>query len=154
MKNILILLLCLYLSGCIPLLIGAGVGVGVASSRKSISQATAVNRENLSRLSIGLAKEEAISIMGTKPMNAFYTELSGIRKITRGIIVSNPYRSEILSGGDKTLEVVYYTTDVKNDDGAITDDELTPLVFDNGKLIGWGWSFLNDNIQKYEIRMR
>ena len=45
-------------------------------------------------------------------------------------------------------------TDVKRVDGAITDDELTPLVFDDGKLIGWGSSFLEVNIQKYEIRIR
>jgi len=158
MREILILLLCLGLSGCIPLLIGAGVGagvgVGVASSRKSISQTTAVNRANLLKLSLGITKDEAISIMGTKPMNAFYTELSGKRKITRGVIVNNPYRSETLKGKNKTLEVVYYATDVKDDDGAITDDELTPLVFDEGKLIGWGWSFLQNNVKKYEIRMR
>lgn len=154
MRNILILLLSLCLSGCIPLLIGAGVGVGVALSRKSISQTTTVNRENLSRLSIGVTKEEAISIMGTKPINAFYTELSGKRKITRGIIINNPYRTEILKSEGKAFEVLYYVTDVKEDDGAISDDELTPLVFDNGKLIGWGWSFLQDNVQKYELRMR
>lgn len=154
MRNILILILSLCLSGCIPLLIGAGVGAGVASSRKSISQTTAVNRTNLLKLFLGISKDEAISIMGTKPMGANYTELSGKRKITRGITITNPYRSEVLQGKDKTLEVIYYVTDDKNNDGAISDDELTPLVFDNGKLIGWGWSFLQDNVQKYEIRLR
>ncbi len=45
---------------------------------------------------------------------------------------------------------------MKRDDGAITDDELTPLVFDDGKLIGGGWGsgFLEVNVQKYEIRIR
>lgn len=154
MKKLLVLLLCLGLTGCIPLLIGAGVGTGVALNRKSISQTTAVNRTNLLKLSLGISKDEAISIMGTKPMDANYTELSGKRKITRGITITNPYRSEVLQGKDKTLEVIYYVTDDKNNDGAISDDELTPLVFDNGKLIGWGQGFLQDNIQKYEIRMR
>jgi len=154
MKIFLVLFLCLMTSGCIPLLIGAGVGVGVASSRKSISQTTAVNRTNLLKLSLGISKDEAISIMGTKPIGANYTELSGKRKITRGITITNPYRSEILQGKDKTLEVIYYVTDDKNNDGAISDDELTPLVFDNGKLIGWGWSFLENNVRKYELRIR
>jgi len=70
------------------------------------------------------------------------------------VTISNPYRSEILQGKEKTFEIVYYVTDVKRDDGAITDDELTPLVFDDGKLIGWGSGFLEVNIQKYEIRIR
>lgn len=43
---------------------------------------------------------------------------------------------------------------MKRDDGAITDDELTPLVFDDGKLMGWGSGFLEVDIQKYEIRIR
>lgn len=57
-----------------------------------------------------------------------------------GLVVcaTPPYRSEILQGKNKTFEVVYYVTDVKKDDNAIIDDELTPFVFDNGKLIGWG----------------
>ena len=68
------------------------------------------------------------------------------------LTITNPYRSEILKGkNDKLFEVIYYVTDVKNDDNAITDDELTPLIFDNGKLIGWGWSFLEDNIKPLGI---
>ncbi len=43
---------------------------------------------------------------------------------------------------------------MKRDDGVITDDELTPVVFDDGKLIGWGSDFLQVKIQKYEIRIR
>lgn len=118
-----------------------------------LHQKIAPNRENLLKLSIGISKEETIKIMGTK---AFSTYSQGnVLGIPSYLTITNPYRSEILQGKDnKTFEVIYYVTDVKNDDNAITDDELTPLIFDNSKLIGWGWSFLNDNIQKYEIRMR
>ena len=151
---VLLFLLCFLTSGCIPLLIGAGVGTGLALSKKSVSQITTINRQHLLKLSIGMTKDEAINIMGTTPMNANYTEISSRRKITRGITITNPYRSEVIQGKDKSFEVIYYVTDDKNNDGAISDDELTPLVFDEGKLIGWGWGFLQDNAQKYEIRMR
>lgn len=154
MRNIIIILLSLCLSGCIPLLIGGGVGAGLALSKHSVSQVTSINRQHLLKLSIGMNKEEAIRIMGDKPMGANYTEISSHRKITRGITITNPYRSETLQGKDKTFEVLYYVTDDKASNGVITDDDLTPLVFDNGKLIGWGQSFLQDNIQKYEIRLR
>ena len=119
----------------------------------SISQATAPNRDNLLKLSIGMTKEEAINIMGTKSTIA-YSMVGIYGNIPRAVEITNPYRSEILQGKDKTFEVIYYVTDDKNNDGAITDDELTPLIFDNGKLIGWGWSFLKDNVEKYEIRIR
>lgn len=117
----------------------------------SLSQATAPTRENLMKISIGMSKQEVINTVGTETKKVYYH--GGLDKWAY-TTVNNPYRSEILQGKDKTLEVIYYVSDDKNNDGAISDDELTPLVFDNGKLIGWGWSFLEDSTKKYEIRMR
>ncbi|MBZ0165509.1 MAG: DUF3192 domain-containing protein [Candidatus Omnitrophica bacterium] len=137
MKNFILILLCLVICGC-------------ASVSKTISP----NRANLLKLSIGMDKSQALEVMGTKPFHV----MGGTTKFhTYGssIEIDNPYRSEILVGkDDKKFEVIYYVTDVKVDDTAITDDELTPLVFDNGELVGWGWSFLQDRVQKYEIRVR
>lgn len=100
------------------------------------------NRQSLMQLEIGMTKTEVNSIMGTKGVNTVYQK------------TNNPYRSEILRGKDKNFEVWYYVTDKKKADNAITDDELTPLIFDGNKLIGWGQSFLQDTIIKYEIRIR
>ena len=98
-----------------------------------------MNRENLMKLSIGITKQEVLDIMGTETFGS----------------INNPYKNEVLYGKNgKVLEVLYYYTDKKSADGVITDDELTPLVFDGDKLIGWGWGFLEVNIQKYEIRIR
>jgi len=138
-----LLLLVMMVSGCVK--------------GPTVSEVTAPNRANLLRLSIGMSKQETLSIMGTDEMTAFYVPPGGkgaglLRR--KAITITNPYRSEILQARDKTLEVVYYVTDVKREDAAITDDELTPLVFDNGKLIGWGWSFLVESAKKYEIRIR
>jgi hypothetical protein len=72
----------------------------------------------------------------------------------RTSVLSNPFRTETLRGERDTLEVFFYYTDVKRSDGAITDDELTPLVFKEGRLIGWGQGFLSESIQKYELRIR
>ncbi len=105
------------------------------------------------KLSVGMTKQEALEIMGTKKITTYEPSALYLAPLTAQAI-NNPYRSEILQGKDKTFEVLYYYTDVKQQDGAITDDELTPVVFDNGILIGWGWSFLQDNAQKYEIRIR
>ena len=111
--------------------------------RLTVDQVRATNRENLKQLSIGMNKSDVLTIMSTETI-----------KTRSNRTINNPYRSEILKGKDKTLEVLYYYTDLKKADNAITDDELTPLVFDSGKLIGWGWSFLDDSIQKYEIRIK
>ncbi|MFH1655783.1 MAG: DUF3192 domain-containing protein [Candidatus Omnitrophota bacterium] len=119
MKKFLIVLLCLGLVGC--------------ASRVSLSKATAPTRENLIKISIGMSKQEVINIMGTETKEVYYH--GGLDNWAFSTI-NNPYRSEILQGKEKTLEVIYYVTDDKNNDGAISDDELTPLVFDKSKLIG------------------
>ncbi len=97
---------------------------------------TRINRKNLMKLSIGMSKQEVLNIMGTKTMHILYGA------------VNNPYRSEMLRlENGKTLELLYYYTDIKRRDNCITDDELTPLVFHNGELIGWGWSFVQEHIK-------
>ena len=143
MKKLLVWLLYLGLVGC------ASVG--------NLDKLRVENRQNILRIQIGMTKSEVLNIMGNKfATDVYLRNLSGSNQFT----VNNPYRSEILQGKDKVFEIIYYYTDVKKTQqyfGAIfsvQDDELTPLVFDNGKLIGWGWSFLQDNVQKYELRMR
>ncbi len=110
------------------------------------------NRQNILKLQIGMTKQEALDVMGNRSATeVYFRNLTGSDQLT----VNNPYKSEILQGKDgKTLEILYYYIEKKRVDNIITDDSLTPLVFDNGKLIGWGWGFLQDNINKYEIRIR
>jgi hypothetical protein len=106
---------------------------------------------NLNKLSIGMSQQQVMEIMGEGKCEDSFT--NGPRKeIYKS--ATNPYKKEILEGNSKVFEVLYYYTDIKSNGRAITDDELTPLVFDDGKLIGWGWSFLGQNVQKYEIRFR
>ncbi|MFH0989613.1 MAG: DUF3192 domain-containing protein [bacterium] len=109
------------------------------------------NRKNILKLSIGMLKSDVDRIMGhnSDSGNEVYKA-----KFVGAIKVSNPYKSEILKGKDIIFEVWYYYTDLKSDDGAITDDELMPIVFEDGKLIGWGQSFLGDMVHRYEIRFR
>ena len=111
------------------------------------------NREKTNHLSIGMTKADVTKLMGTETVTV---NLSGVGYLWADSYekISSPYRTETLQGKDKVFEVWYYYTDLKNTDGAITDDELMPVVFDDGKLIGWGCSFLEDNKNKYEIRVR
>lgn len=91
----------------------------------------AQNTGNLAKLTVGLGKETVMEMMGTEASKGVF------------MWIDNPYRSETLTGKDgKSYEVLYYYTDLKQRDDRITDDELTPLVFHNGKLLGWGYPFL------------
>lgn len=101
------------------------------------------NTVNLAKLTVGLNKEVAMEIMGTEPSKGIF------------MWIDNPYRSETLTGKDgKSYEVLYYYTDLKQRDDKITDDELTPLVFQDGKLIGWGYPFLDRRVPPKPVYIR
>jgi hypothetical protein len=111
----------------------------IAGCTSSLDRVRTANRRNLLKLSVGMTKEQALAIMGNKSGGGRFGEPT----------VNSPYKSEILQGKDKTFEVLYYYTDVEStvytaNPATILDDELTPLIFDNGKLIGWGADFLED----------
>lgn len=111
----------------------------IAGCTSSLDRVRAANLRNLLKLSVGMTKEQAIATMGRTSGGGRFGEPT----------VNSPYKSEILQAKDKTYEVLYYYTDVEStiytaNPATILDSELTPLVFDNGKLIGWGTSFLED----------
>ncbi len=97
------------------------------------------NRKSLKHLTPGMTKDKVLSVM-------VWT--------AQGDTVINPYRTEFYRNDEHTFEILFYYTDRKSADGAITDDELTPLVLIDGKLDGWGWTYWNSLVQKYEIHAR
>ena len=118
---------------------------GLIASCAPYANLSAKNRGKLAQLSIGMSKAQALDVMGTK---AFH--------IVGGnpALINNPYRVEAYTVGGSAFEIVVYYTDIKARDGAITDDELTPLLFKDGELIGWGWSFWDSTMRSYNVRVR
>ncbi len=126
-KVILISLLAITLTGCVS----------------SLEKTRTRNRENILKLSVGMTKRQVIEIMGTKTAGGRFGE-------TR---VNNPYKSEIILPKTKQYEVLYYYTDLDSaiysaNPSFITDKDLTPLLFDDGILIGWGKEFLRSKQTK------
>jgi len=100
------------------------------------------NNQKMSQLSLGMTKQAVLSIMGTKR----------IRTGSVPAYISNPHKSDAYKDKDGDfIEVLYYFTGSKARDGAITEDETTPVVFVNNELVGWGHSFI-DKIRRVEVR--
>ena len=119
-----------------------------AGCTSSLDKVRTANRQNLLKLSVSMTKEQALAIMGHKSGGGSYGEPT----------VNSPYKSEIIQREGKPYEVLYYYTDVRNaiyiaNPSTVHDDELTPLVFEDGKLIGWGADFLK-NIKKLKTGSR
>lgn len=92
------------------------------------------NREQLMNMELGMDRNMVLETMGSE---TFSTDVA----------INNPYRIEMFQPEEGvTIEVLYYYTDVKGDDNAITDEELTPIVLVNGEVIGWGWVCLRQEI--------
>ena len=104
-----------------------------------LSQVRADNRERLNTLSAGMSKQEILDTMGTETIEA------------QGSVITNPYRTEMHRFDGHVVEVLLYYTDIQRKDGAITDNELTPLVLIDGELDGWGWSHRDDVRMRYGI---
>jgi hypothetical protein len=103
------------------------------------------NRVSLNRLALGMTREKVTTLMG-----------EGTYRI-RGHspeIVTDPYRVESYPASGSVFVIIFYYTDIKKRDGAITDDELTPLVLKDDRLVGWGWSYWESTATQFNIKVR
>ena len=97
-----------------------------------------------SKLSYGMSKQQVISLMG----NEIYDAAGG-----EGVI-SKPFKTAMYTKNEVVIEVVYYYTEFKGGSTyRVDDDELTPLVFINGKLDSWGWESWVEKAKRYDINV-
>ena len=101
-----------------------------------LEQLRAANKQNLAKIAPGMTRMELESVMGHEHAGGKLPEVLFGRLQYLG--AKNPMREE--KGGDEL--VLSYYTDVKQLDDRITDDELTPVVLRDGKVVGVGRRFL------------
>ena len=91
-------------------------------------QIRTMNKEKLNELEIGMNENVVLMIMGSKTIKIESAPFS----------IENPFKIEIYSNDVDVYKILYFYTDLVKRDGFITDEELTPIIFKNNKLIGWG----------------
>ncbi|WP_299787600.1 DUF3192 domain-containing protein [uncultured Shewanella sp.] len=99
------------LTGCV---INVGEGESGWDSKVSWEKTQIQNRANLTRLSLGMSREQVQVLMGQADFNEAYIEK------------------------DKEVHVLFYRTQHVKGDGKTTKDECTPVVISNDELVGWG----------------
>lgn len=125
-KQIALLALCILITGC----------------ASPLDRVRKNNRKRLLELSAGMTKEQALEVMGRSGGGGSFGEPT----------VKSPYKSETLQSNGRDFELLYYYTDINSrihisNPGTIRDKDLTPLVFENGILIGWGKTFVKTLIK-------
>ena len=114
----------------------------------SLTKFAADNQKKVSGLEVGMNKDEVLKIAGTAQVRSgpydFYTT------------VKNPYLTEILKGPAKTVEVVYYFTQWSSsgvwEKRQITKNELTPLIFEDNRLVAKDWDALREMTYEYQLK--
>lgn len=127
-----VLLLCL---GC-----ASTMETSQVTSTPSIDESTTPKPLTaIASIKTGMSYAEVKGLMGDTLIVGVQQDEEGLWQKT---IVNQPYRRENIRTKDKTLEVLYFVTSIKKADGTISDDELTPLIFDGDSLMAKGWDAL------------
>lgn len=107
----------------ICLALGCALVLSACVSNKTRAERfVAGNRENLSRLELGMTRAQLVQLMGVESV----------------VNLSNPARSESFMGADgKPVEVIYYCVSRK-----CRREGETPIVIADGRVTGWGRGFL------------
>lgn len=116
----------------------------------NLEQLRALNRQNLSSLTLGMSRDEVTEVMGANFARDTYSNLEHLT-------ATNPYTSEVRLVREQRIEILYYYTDSnikrnwritslpgRDRASPITELELSPVVLQHGKVIGWGRRFLKD----------
>ena len=113
-----------------------------------LEQLRDANKQNLAKVAPGMTRMEVESVMGHEQAGG------GLPEVVFGRVqylkARNPMREETVAGSDGAeYLVLFYYTDVRQRDDKITDDELTPIAFRDGKVAGVGYGFLGARAAKY-----
>lgn len=116
------LVLLLFLSGCIA---------------HTLPQIRYETKKNLMKLTSQMTTDQVLKVMGNKPIDAHSRSGKFIGTIY------HPYKTQEVVSDEKKYKILFYYSHIRHSDAIITNSELTPIIFNEDKLVGVGWSFLD-----------
>jgi hypothetical protein len=106
------------------------------------------NKRHIAQLSVGMSRADVEQLLGrAKVGGSLFDAIHGRIQYQ---VAQNPMREEHVRGSDGIdYEVLFYYTELRTRDDKITDDEMTPLVFRDGRIAGIGYGFLGQRVARY-----
>jgi hypothetical protein len=128
--------------GILTLSIFTVVGCAVTTQPRGTSLIPAEHAllSRVSALQNGMTTDEVRALLGSDIIIGYEDIKPNARK---AITIQNPYRNEEFSISGRTYKVLYYLTQIQMADDIISENELTPLVFLNDKLLYKTWDDLS-----------
>lgn len=143
MKNWMLCLSIIALFGCVS------VPLEDPAVQQGFQKSSSANVLRLDKITRGMSYDDVRTIMGTSVVVGFDSLSEASSQQTQTI--GNPFRMEMMSGKGKEFVVNYYFMYVLKSDGEISDDELMPVVFSDGKVSGKGWKYLTEIVAQYNL---
>ena len=119
------------------ILAGCAANVVYNPMQVATQQEVLLNENGFKAVQDGMTLDDVHKIMGEALLIGYQFESPNYKPLT----IPNPYKSEAIKGTDYLIE--YYIESIRQPNGIISDDELMPLIYKGGKLIGRGWSMAN-----------
>lgn len=131
MRFIWVLCLGLGLAGCAPTTVYNPMQVAETPPELLL------NESGFKALHDGMTVEEVHKAMGQELVIGYKFQSPDYKPLT----IANPYRTQEFK--DQGYLIEYYVASIRKTDGVVSDNELMPLIFKDGKLAGRGWSMAN-----------
>ncbi len=103
----------------------------------------------LKTLAAGQSRDEVLERLRLDPVEGcvewswesreFYLRHNGWLRCVKTELIRSPYRTASIESGGVRYEALFYYTGGTGPEGGITDQQLTPVLMGNDKLVGWGW---------------
>ena len=114
----------------------------LAPASACLSDYEEVGADKLEAVHEGMPKDSVMGIMGTGPLTASYADTL---RVERG------FRRSVYFIDGKNYEVLYYRELQGNVAEAVEQVKETPVVLVDGKVLGWGWAFYVEAMEKYKF---
>ena len=96
----------------------------------------------ISNINHGLNKLEVKEIMG--PSIVVKVPKVGKMKPLNKMFKQPIYLNEYKSNPEKMINIFWYFSTPRDQDGNISKKECTPVIFENDSVVGYGWDFFNN----------
>lgn len=106
--------------------------VATALVAGACSDTADVGAAQLELVNPGMPKDSVLALLGKGPLTAQFADT---------LRVTNGFRSSTYLVNGKTYDVLYYRADSGDVSEPVQQDLETPIVLENGKVLGWGWKF-------------
>ena len=135
MRYMYLVLAVIFLQGCASMTVEQSGTSGLMGGKQEPFSA-------ISKIKEGITESELKALMGDSLVIGYSvnTQNPGTSQAAK---VKNPYREEEFKKQDRTYKIFYYFTQIKKTDGIVADDELTPVVVNDGKVVGIGANFVH-----------